>query len=511
MNSSSRFYISTSIAYVNAAPHIGFAMECVQADALARFNKALGKEVFSLTGTDEHGVKLFQTAKLQNLTPQELADQNAEKFKLLQNALCLSNNLFIRTTDDLHKRGAAKLWQKINEAGDLYKDKYAGYYCVGCEAYVTEKDLVDGECPTHKKKPEWLEEENYYFKLSKYGPILEDYINTGKLRVVPEERKNEILSLIKSGLRDVSFSRPKSILPWGIEVPDDPDQVMYVWCDALSNYLTALGYADESETYNKFWPADVHLIGKDILRFHAALWPAMLLSAELPTPKAVYVHGFITSEGQKMSKSLGNVVDPFEYVEEFGTDALRYYLLREIPTTGDGDFSRQRFIDLYNDELANNFGNFVNRVISMTGKYFEFKVPTEESHEEIKQEITRTINNYEASFTVFDLREMIGNVINLINLGNKYIDEEKPWILAKDPSHSQKLAAVMKGLLEILFTIAVLFFPVMPEKMSLLMKEVFAEDVSSFLFSQLKNEETFLKAETIGKISALFPRIEVAS
>jgi len=456
-----KFYVTTSIAYVNAKPHIGFAMEVIQADVLARFHRLKGDETFYLTGTDEHGMKLVQTANEQGITPQELVDGNAAHFKSLKGKLNLSNDGFIRTTDPEHMKGAQKIWQKLAAKGDIYKDSYEGLYCVGCEAFVLEKDLVEGKCSNHNKVPERLKEENYFFRLSKYTEQIKKEIETGRLKIVPESRKHEILSVINDGLKDVSFSRPKKVLQWGIEVPDDPDHVMYVWCDALSNYLTAIGYGEESSQFKKFWPADVHLIGKDILRFHSAIWIGMLMSAELEIPCAVYVHGYITSEGKKMSKSLNNVVDPTEYVDKYGRDALRYYLLKEIPTTDDGDFSLERFNVVYESELANNIGNLVSRVLAMTVKYFDSRVPQADKGEGIfGPEAEKVWRNYERAIAAFDLKKALEQVVEFSGYANKFVDDTKPWVLAK--TNQNELARVIYALLEMVRQIALLLLPFLP-------------------------------------------------
>lgn len=456
-----KFYITTAIAYVNAPPHIGHAMEFIQADAVARFHRLKGDEVFFMTGTDEHGTKLVQTAEDKGTTPQALADENAEYFKDLCRLLTVEYDKFIRTSDDDHKRGAQKLWKKLVEAGDIYKDTYEGLYCVGCEAFVLEKDLVDGKCPNHNKEPEVLKEENYFFKLSKYSDQIGELIEKDELKVIPASRKNEILHVIQDGLHDVSFSRPKHALKWGVDVPDDPDQVMYVWCDALSNYITGIGYEEETELFQKFWPANVHLIGKDILRFHAAIWIGMLLAAKVDIPKQIYVHGFITSEGQKMSKSLGNVVDPVEYAEKYGADALRYYLLKEIPTTDDGDFSQDRFRVLYDSELANNIGNLVSRVLSMTGKYFDGKVPDKsEDYELLEQKVAEVWKSYEEAIDGFDLKKALEQVAELATFANKYVEDTKPWMLAKEDE--KRLAEVMYNLVELIRHLSYLLQPFLP-------------------------------------------------
>lgn len=457
-----KFYISTAIAYVNAPPHIGHALEFIQADALARYHRLRGDDTFYLTGTDEHGVKIFETAKDQGITTQELVDRNAQIFQSLKGILNLSNDDFIRTTQERHKAGVKKIWNKMLENGDIYKDVYKGNYCVGCESFIAEKDLDEnGHCPNHKKAPKILEEENYFFRLSKYSDRVKKAIESGVLNVVPESRKNEILNIIgEEGLKDVSFSRPKDVLPWGITVPNDESQVMYVWCDALSNYITAMEYENEGERFTRYWPCDVHLIGKDILRFHAGVWIGMLMSAGLEIPKAVYVHGFVTSEGQKMSKSIGNVVDPLAFVEKYGVDALRYYLLREIPSADDGDFSQQRFVDIYNSELANSLGNLVNRVVMMVERYVGGKAPAATDGDEVAGEIGAFLQRYAEGFEKFDLKAACEVIVALTDFGNKYIDDKKPWVLAKeDPD---VLPGVLYNLLEILRFIVVLLVPVLP-------------------------------------------------
>jgi methionyl-tRNA synthetase len=456
-----KFYVTTSIAYVNAKPHIGYAMEVVQADVLARFHRLKGDETFYQTGTDEHGMKLVQTAKDRGITAKELVDQNAEFFRALKGQLNLSYDHFIRTTDESHMRGAQKLWKKMMAKGDIYKDSYEGLYCVGCEAFVMEKDLVDGKCPNHNKEPEKLKEENYFFRLSKYADKIKYAIEVNELKIVPQSRKHELLSLINEGLKDVSFSRPKHVLQWGIEVPDDPDQTMYVWCDALSNYITGIGYEDETEQFKKFWPADVHLIGKDILRFHAAIWIGMLLSAGLQLPESIYVHGFITSEGKKMSKSLNNVVDPAGYVDKYGVDALRYFLLKEIPTTDDGDFSKERFNVVYESELANNIGNLVSRVLAMNVKYFDGKVPAaDRSNGVFKADVAEMWKKYQAAIGDFDLKKALEIVVDLAMRANKFVDDTKPWVLAK--GDQEELARVIYALLEMIRQIALMLLPFIP-------------------------------------------------
>ncbi|MFH1284033.1 MAG: methionine--tRNA ligase [Candidatus Peregrinibacteria bacterium] len=502
----SKFYLTTAIAYVNAPPHVGHALEFIQADAVARYHRMLGDDTYFLTGTDEHGVKIYETSLEVGVPVQEFVDKNAKIYESLPEVLNLSNDDFIRTSSDRHKRGARRLWEKMAAAGDIYKDVYKGNYCVGCEAFIPEKDLdEDGNCPIHKKKPKMLEEENYFFKLSEYSDRIRNAIESGEIRIIPEARKNEMLNIIgEAGLHDVSFSRPKDVLPWGVPVPGDDSQVMYVWCDALSNYITAIGYEEESEKFAKLWPCDAHIIGKDILRFHAGIWIGMLMSAGLELPRAVYVHGFVTSGGHKMSKSIGNVVDPLEYVKKYGADPVRYYLLREIPTTDDGDFSHSRFVEVYNSELANGLGNLLNRVVMMTDRYLEGKVPVKSSGKGILDGLEKLCSEYRQSFEKFDIKKACEAVMGVVNLGNKYIDDKKPWTMAKEGDKS--LGGVLYKLLELLRYIAVLLLPIMPETAGKICGQIGVE-VGDLNFENL--EWGWLeKGGKVEKGEALFPRLE---
>lgn len=361
-----KFYLTTAIPYVNAAPHIGHALEFVQADCVARYHKLLNEDVSLLSGADENSLKNVQAAEKEGITTQELCDRNSGYFQELAKALNVPFDFFQRATEKKHFVGSQKLWELCQKSGDIYQKTYTGLYCVGCEAFYTEGELEDGLCPEHKTKPEKISEENYFFRLSKYQKQLENLIISGKLKIIPSTRKNEALSFVKGGLEDFSISRSKSrAKDWGVPVPEDPEQITYVWFDALNVYQTGVGFGWNEALYKKWWPADLHIIGKGILRFHAVYWPAILLSANLPLPKSIFVHGYITVEGQKMSKTLGNIVDPFSLIEKYGTDAVRYYLLREIPAYGDGDFSERRFKELYNADLANGLGNLVARVAKL--------------------------------------------------------------------------------------------------------------------------------------------------
>lgn len=454
-----KFYITTAIDYVNAPPHFGHALEKIQADSIARRQRLLGKEVYFLTGVDEHGIKIVRSAEEAKKSVKEFTDENVKIFKKLIRDLDISNDDFIRTSDrEKHWSGARALWNKLVEAGDIYKGIYKGHYCVGCEAYVTDKDLVDGKCPYHGKEPELIEEENYFFKLSRYTEAVKKKIESDELKIIPDKRKNEILAMIEKGVDDISFSRPAEKLGgWGVPVPGDESQLMYVWCDALSNYISALGYgSDDSEKFNKFWPADIHLIGKDILRFHALVWPAMLLSAGLPLPKKIMVHGFLLSGGKKMSKSSGNVIDPFDLIEKYGTDAVRYYLLREISPFEDGDITEEKFKDAYNANLANGLGNLTARIMKMSEQYlageaFESDMSEEEG---AIAEIGEPMENLE-------LNRAMDKIWELVSKLDSRIQKTEPFKLVKTDEEAAK--KILRELVGGLKKIALMLAPFLPE------------------------------------------------
>jgi len=469
------FFITTSIAYTNASPHLGFALELIQADVLARYHRALGEEVFFLTGTDEHGQKIAKASEEVGKNPKEFTDEISEKFRKLKESLNLSNDDFIRTSDQKrHWPAVEKVWLTLKENGDIYKKKYKGFYCVGCEAFITNKDLVEGKCKIHQKDLEIIEEENYFFKLSKYSKEIAEVIRRDKVRIIPEGRKNEMLSFINQGLEDVSFSRPRKDLSWGVPVPDDKSQTIYVWADALVNYLSALGYPDDN--YKKYWPPDVQCLGKDILRFHATFWIGILLSLRLPLPKNIFVHGFITSNGQKMSKSLGNVVDPFELVKKYNTDPVRYFLLREITPTEDGDFTYEKFEQRYNSDLAKGLGNLVSRVANLAKKYsFSSGVF---AREKVQKEVAAAQEKYQKALADFRFNEALIAVWELIGFCDGYIEKEKPW---EDKEGAKE---TIMDLLSAVEEVAKLLEPFLPQ-------------TSKEAREQLKSE----------KIKALFPRI----
>lgn len=416
----SKFYITTTLPYVNSEPHLGFAMEIIQADVIARYHSLLGDEVIFNTGTDEHGIKIYRAAQEQKKDTQKYVDEYAAKFEGLRIALNLTCTNFIRTTNPHHKKAAQEFWRRCFKSGDIYKGKYKIKYCVGCELEKTDSELVNGKCAIHPSLDiEYIEEENYFFKFSKFQKPLLNLYNKTPHFVVPNLRLNEIKEFVSSGLTDFSISRLKEKMPWGIPVPDDPDHVMFVWFDALVNYISTLGWPEKLEIFNDFWPG-IQVAGKDNLRQQSAMWQAMLMSAGLLTTKQIFIHGFITSGGQKMSKTLGNVVDPFELVAKFRVDAVRYYLLREIPAWGDGDFSLGRFRDLYNGELANGLGNLVARVARLASDT-RLSLPQKKNFK-FKRIVSDNLKNFRFDLALIGLWDEISSL-------DKKINEEKPWEL----------------------------------------------------------------------------------
>jgi len=458
-----KLYITTAIAYTNAEPHIGFALELLQADVIARYNRLIGKDTWFLTGTDEHGAKVAKAARSADKEPQEFVDELAEGFKKLTPALNISNDDFIRTSDRVrHWPACQKIWKQIYSKGDLYKKNYEGLYCLGHEAFIKKSELEKGLCSLHKSEPEKIKEENWFFKMTKYKDEIKKLIKNDELKVLPVARKNEVLNLLDD-VEDVSFSRPSKDLKWGIPVPDDPTQTMYVWADALTNYISALGYAENDEKFKKYWPADVHLIGKDILRFHAMIWPAMLLSAGLPLPKAIYVHGFVTADGEKMSKTIGNVVNPFDIIEKYGVDVVRHFLLREIPSGGDGDFSYKKLEERYNGDLANGLGNLVQRILTLIDSKLDGELIYKEEliSKEVKNKINEKFRAYKAGIENFSLHEAVADVWELIGFADKYMDDRKPWAAIK---HDEKeFLEIMTNLVAIIYNVAWMLLPFMPE------------------------------------------------
>lgn len=495
------FYISTSIAYANWTPHLWFAMESIIADTIARSQKMLWKDVFFLTWTDEHWIKIVKTAKENWLSPIELCDKNSSEFKKLKESLNLSWDDFIRTTDKKkHWPTVQWLWKKLEEKWDIYKKEYEWLYCEWCEAFMNEKDLVEWKCPIHKKELTKVSEENYFFKLSKYSDQILKLLKTWEIKIVPDFRKNEILKMLEwDWLKDVSFSRPVSTLPWWVPVPWDDSQNMYVWCDALTNYISALWANDDNEKYQKYWEnaKKVHCIWKDIVRFHAWIWIWMLLSAEIPLPNYIHIHGFLTSEWEKMSKSLWNVVDPFEYASEFWEDALRYYLLREVPTWRDADFSREHFKNIYNAHLANWLWNLVNRVAVMSkknwvipnGKMENAKIKNlfDDKIQSVKEEFKTQIENLDTNLALITAWE-------LVDFWNKQMDEIKPWVLKKEDE--SKFIEVMQNFLLLIRGIWHLLDPFMPNTSEKIFKILWTEYWSEQWTSLWEPEILFQRLES---------------
>lgn len=449
----SNFYVTTSIPYVNSEPHIGFAMELVQADAIARYMRQSQTPTLFVTGTDEHGGKIAEKAAEAKTTPKEFADRISTSFKAILPLLNISNDRFVRTTDPGHEQRAQLIWKNL--AHYIYKGSYTGWYCTGDEAFVSEQVVKQnkGICPTHNRPYEKIQEENYFFKLSAFTSQVKQAIETNSLYIVPETRKHEILAVLTEGLEDISVSRPKDKIAWGIPVPGDASQVIYVWFEALMNYITVLGYP-EHQDFKKFWPANVQVIGKDILRFHAAIWPAMLIALKLPLPKTLYVHGFITVDDKKMSKSLGNVVSPKQVVDKYGADAFRYFFLRHIPSYEDGDFSWDRLEAAYNNELADQLGNAVSRTAAMVARYQRGLIGDIPDPE-------HDVGPYHAAIEECRFDKALDEVWEQVKGLNQYIEESKPWELAKtnDEEHMREVLAYMVGAL---LEIAGLLTPFMP-------------------------------------------------
>jgi methionyl-tRNA synthetase len=469
------FYLTTPIFYPNAKLHLGHAYTTTVSDILVRYHRLRGDKTYFLTGSDENTQKMVDAARKEGKEPLQFLDEIVGKFASLFGELDISYDQFIRTTDQQkHWPGAQLLWQKLQAAGDLYKKEYEGLYCVGHEAFITEKDLVDGKCPDHGVAPELLKEENYFFRLSKYTEPIKQKILSGELQIVPDTRKNEILSLLEEGLQDISFSRPRKA-DWpkglGVPVPGDETQVMYVWCDALSNYITALGYGRaDSALYQEFWPG-VHVIGKDILRFHAAIWPGMLLSAGLPLPKTLLVHGFITSGGKKMSKSLGNVIDPEELLTEYGTDAVRYFLARHISPFEDGDITRETFKAAYNADLANGLGNLASRVLTLAQTHLQ---------EPVKVEFVPYPKEFTEPMERFEINKAAEYVWQRIGALDQKITETAPFkVVKEDP---EKGRAIITELVHELAAIDLMLEPLIPQTSKKIIEAIVANQKPENLF-----------------------------
>jgi methionyl-tRNA synthetase len=491
-----KFYITTPIYYASAPPHIGHMYTSLLCDVLARYHRMRGGDVFFLTGTDEHGLKVYRKAQEAGVAAQKFCDDQAARYQMMNDVLDISNDDFIRTTEERHKLGAQGFWNRSLKNGDIYKKKYKGLYCVGCEAFKIERELIDGKCPDHNAMPEEVLEENYFFRLSSYTKKLAAFYEKDPAFVVPKERRSEMLSLIKAGLEDVSVSRHKNKQPWGIPVPNDPSQVMYVWFDALTNYLTAIGFCADLQRFKKLWPADLHVVGKEINRFHSLLWPAMLWSAGFKLPKQIAVHGWITVDGSKMSKTRGNVIDPLVLVDKYGVSAVRYFFMREMPPTSDGDFSFARLEQRYSADLANGIGNLFYRILSMIEKYCNGVVPKGKPSPSILPQYEKSMEDFRPDFALEVLSAAHKKADSLIN-------KKEPWKLAG--SRPKELGNFLFYLASICYQTAWLIYPFMPV-------------VSEEMFNQLgcrmlkEFEQSYKKARLkpgtkIKKTRPLFPRL----
>lgn len=504
------YYITTPIYYPSTNLHIGNTYTTVAADAIARFKRLTGHEVMFLTGTDEHGQKIERIANEKGITPKEHVDEIVAGIKDLWKMMNISYDKFIRTTDDYHVKAVQEIFKKLYDQGDIYKDSYEGLYCTPCESFWTETQLVNGNCPDCGRPVEKAKEEAYFFKMSKYADRLIQYIEEHPDFIQPESRKNEMLNnFLRPGLQDLCVSRTS--FTWGIPVSFDEKHVIYVWIDALSNYITALGYGQENqELYKKFWPADVHLIGKDILRFHTIYWPIMLMALGLELPKQVFGHGWLLVDGGKMSKSKGNVVDPVVLVNMFGADAVRYYLLREIPFGSDGLFNNEIFIKKVNTDLANDLGNLLSRTIAMVYKYFDGVIQAPTCKEAIDDELINlalsTPGKVEASIDALKIPEALESIWTLISRANKYIDETTPWILAKDEEKKERLGTVLYNLLETLRFVSVMISPFLTETSVKINAQLNTKVIT---WESLKEFNGTVAGDKVVKGDVIFPRIDV--
>lgn len=510
-----RFYVTTAIDYPNAPPHIGHALEKVAADVAARYHRLRGHDTFFCMGIDENSQHVLKAANSRGMDTYTWVNEMDVAFRLAWTKLEISNDYWIRTTEERHARASVEMFRRAQEHGDIYKSTYSGWYCSADNTFYTDDELVDGRCPYHPSLiPEWLDEENYFFALSKYSDRLLQHIEEHPEFIVPASRRAEVIGFIRQGLRDFSVSRQirPGLENWGIPVPGDPKQVIYVWFDALTNYLTAVGFPDDAEQFARYWPADAHVIGKDITRFHCLYWPAMLMSAELPLPKQVSVHGFITLEGQRISKTAGNIIDPVDLVNRVGADAVRYYLLRNLSFASDGDFSRAGLVRAYNDELGNDLGNLLNRVVSMVKRYRKGTIPAPGPTGELEADLQRvaatTRQRAAAALESWEIGNAIGITWEFVRRANQYIEQCEPWKLARSPEQAERLDTVLYSAAEATRLLAILLAPYIPSSCNRIMAQLGLEAISDGAWDR----DGQWGSQTLTSIvpgAVVFPRLEL--